>query len=100
MSPPTDVRRRPGPLDLTGSKKDIPPPLPSAIATARVIEDLGQIQYPDGIKSPKVELNVGAKDGKFRYDRDFLLQFMSLCREKPDMLPPLDAIGIEPLDQA
>jgi Eukaryotic translation initiation factor 4G1 len=31
-----------------------------------------------------------------RYDRDFLLQFMSICKEKPDMLPPLDSIGLEP----
>jgi translation initiation factor 4G len=25
---------------------------------------------------------------------------MSICKEKPDMLPPLDAIGLEPTDQA
>lgn len=35
-----------------------------------------------------------------RYDRDFLLQFMSVCKEKPDMLPPLDAIGLEPSDSS
>jgi translation initiation factor 4G len=35
-----------------------------------------------------------------RYDREFLLQFMSICKEKPDMLPPLDAIGLEPTDQS
>ena len=35
-----------------------------------------------------------------RYDRDFLLQFMSICKEKPDNLPPLDAIGLEPSDQS
>lgn len=34
-----------------------------------------------------------------RYDRDFLLQFMSFCKEKPDSLPPLDAIGLEPGEQ-
>ena len=34
-----------------------------------------------------------------RYDRDFLLQFMLICKEKPDKLPPLDAIGLEPSDQ-
>lgn len=34
-----------------------------------------------------------------RYDREFLLQFMSICKEKPDNLPPLDAIGLEPVDQ-
>jgi translation initiation factor 4G len=34
-----------------------------------------------------------------RYDRDFLLQFMLVCKEKPDSLPSLDAIGLEPADQ-
>lgn len=27
------------------------------------------------------------------------MQFMSVCKEKPDSLPPLDAIGLEPADQ-
>jgi len=35
-----------------------------------------------------------------RYDRDFLMQFMSVCKDKPDDLPPLDAIGLEPTDQS
>jgi len=30
------------------------------------------------------------------YDRDFLLQFMNICKEKPYYLPPLDALGMEP----
>lgn len=34
------------------------------------------------------------------YDRDFLLQFMSVCKEKPDSLPSLEAIGLEPSDQS
>ncbi|KAK0195854.1 hypothetical protein F5146DRAFT_1027372 [Armillaria mellea] len=76
-----------------------PAPLPSALATARIIDDLGRVPYPEGIKSPRVELNINAKDGKFRYDRDFLLQFMSICKEKPESLPALDAIGLEPSDQ-
>ncbi|KAJ7270036.1 armadillo-type protein [Mycena haematopus] len=93
-------RRRPGPLDLsTTFKPNIPAALPSALATARIIDDLSRVPYPDNIQSPKIELNINAKDGKFRYDRDFLLQFMSICKEKPDMLPPLDAIGIGPVDQ-
>ncbi|KAL0578928.1 hypothetical protein V5O48_003076 [Marasmius crinis-equi] len=73
-----------------------PQPLPSALSTARMIDDLGRVTYPEGVMSPKVELNVNAQSGKFRYDRDFLLQFMSICKEKPDMLPPLDAIGLKP----
>ncbi|KAJ7782644.1 hypothetical protein B0H16DRAFT_1493850 [Mycena metata] len=91
---------RSSPLDLTGTlKTNIPAALPSALATARIIDDLSRVPYPENIQSPKVELNINAKDGKFRYDRDFLLQFMSICKEKPDMLPPLDAIGIGPVDQ-
>ncbi|KAF8891812.1 hypothetical protein BD779DRAFT_1670764 [Infundibulicybe gibba] len=88
--------------DLKEEVKDkgvISPALPSALATARHIDDLKNVAYPEGIQSPKVELNVNAKDGKFRYDRDFLLQFMKVCTDKPDMLPPLDVIGLEP-DQA
>ncbi|KAJ7030060.1 hypothetical protein C8F04DRAFT_1398149 [Mycena alexandri] len=93
-------RKRPGRLDLTNTHTtNIPAALPSALATARIIDDLSRVPYPENIQSPKVELNINAKDGKFRYDRDFLLQFMSICKEKPDMLPPLDAIGIGPVDQ-
>ncbi|EIM85126.1 uncharacterized protein STEHIDRAFT_81994 [Stereum hirsutum FP-91666 SS1] len=93
-------KRRPGPLNLQSVQAmNIPQPLPSALATARIIEDLHEISYPEGIKSPKVELNANAAKGKFRYDRDFLLQFMAVCKEKPDNLPPLDAIGLEPSDQ-
>lgn len=61
-----EPKRRPGPLDLSGTKGPIVPPLPSALATARIIDDLGGINYPEGIKSPKVELNINAKQGKFR----------------------------------
>ncbi|KAJ6563363.1 eukaryotic translation initiation factor 4G1, eIF4E-binding domain-containing protein, partial [Mycena vulgaris] len=91
----------PGPLDLRSAfKPNISAALPSALATSRIIDDLSRVPYPENIQSPKVELNINAKDGKFRYDRDFLLQFMSICKEKPDMLPLLDAIGIGPVDQA
>jgi hypothetical protein len=40
--------------------------LPSALATARHIKDINRITYPEGIKSPKVELNVNTQKGKFR----------------------------------
>jgi translation initiation factor 4G len=33
-----------------------------------------------------------------RYDREFLLQFMLVCKERPATLPPLDSIGLEPVD--
>ncbi|KAL5504706.1 hypothetical protein ACEPAH_7369 [Sanghuangporus vaninii] len=86
--------------DLSSTHKSVAQPLPSALATARHIQDVYQVPYPEGIRSPKPELNTNAKDGKFRYDRDFLLQFMSVCKEKPDNLPNLEAIGLKPVDQS
>ncbi|KAF8271191.1 eukaryotic translation initiation factor 4G1, eIF4E-binding domain-containing protein [Lactarius quietus] len=78
------------------STSDMPRALPSALATARHIEDINHITYPEGINTPKAELNVNNQNGKFLYDRDFLLQFMNICKEKPDNLPPLDVIGLDP----
>ncbi|KAL4079179.1 ARM repeat-containing protein [Scleroderma citrinum] len=66
----------------------------SAFITARKIDRLDKIKYPDGIRGPKAQLNRNAEDGKFRYDRDFLLQFMAVCRGKPPNLPPLEALEI------
>jgi len=40
---------------------------PSSFTTARKIDSLDEIEYPEGIKGPKAELNRNAKDGKFRY---------------------------------
>ena len=60
------ARRRRSPLDINATKKYTPPPL-SALMTARNIDRLDEIEYPQGIKSPKTELNQNAaKDGKFR----------------------------------
>ena len=65
---PEHPRKRPGPLNLqTTINSSIAPSLPSALATARHIEDINRITYPEGIKSPKVELNVNTQKGKFRY---------------------------------
>ncbi|KAF9529696.1 hypothetical protein CPB83DRAFT_893220 [Crepidotus variabilis] len=98
VSPLIDRRRHPGTLDLTDAKKSNIPAPQSALATARIISDISTVQYPEGVSSPRPDLNKDAKEGKFRYDRDFLLQFMLICKEKPASLPPLDAIGLEPID--
>ena len=63
--------------------------------TAKPITDLSSVNYQAPIQSPSSELNKDAQPGKFRYDRDFLMQFMVLCMEKPDRLPPLEEIGLE-----
>ncbi|KAG1824451.1 armadillo-type protein [Suillus subaureus] len=101
MPSPTEIpRRRSGPLDLISAKRDVSAPPPSALLTARVIGNLSEITYPEGIKGPRVELNVNVRDGRFRYDRDFLMQFMHICKEKPPTLPALDVLGIEPVDRS
>lgn len=67
---PSDSPRklRPAQLDLSSTSKNtsIPAPPHSSLATVRNIEDLGRVPYPEGVMSLKVELNVNAKDGKFR----------------------------------
>ncbi|EPT00360.1 hypothetical protein FOMPIDRAFT_1083084, partial [Fomitopsis schrenkii] len=66
-----------------------------AFATAQSIRDLGSITYPEGIKNPK-ELNANVTHGRFRYDREFLIQFRHVCTGRPESLRSLDAIGLEP----
>ncbi|KAJ6497464.1 armadillo-type protein [Mycena sanguinolenta] len=51
----------------------------SVLAAARIIDDVNSVPYPENIQRPKAELNTNAGNGKFRYDRDFLLQFMPVC---------------------
>lgn len=67
----------------------------SALSSARPIEDIHAISYPGSLKSPNPQLNVSAEPRKFRYDREFLMQFMNICKEKPESLPPLEEIGLE-----
>lgn len=94
---PDDKPKRaiPASLDLSSTKSaDVSAPLPSALASARAIENLASISYPADIKSPRPDLNADAEPGKYRYDREFLMQFMTVCKEKPDGLPNLEAIGM------
>jgi translation initiation factor 4G len=66
-----------------------------SIQSAKFVSEPNAVTYPEGISSPKPELNQQAVGGKFRYDREFLLQFMEVCKEKPESLPPLESIGLE-----
>ncbi|KAG0076970.1 hypothetical protein BGZ92_002164 [Podila epicladia] len=63
-------------------------PAPSG-ASAR-IENFGAVSYPSHIQSPAPD-----GQGKFRYNRDFLMQFMTVCTDKPDSLPSLEVLGGE-----
>ncbi|PVG02628.1 hypothetical protein CPB86DRAFT_531314 [Serendipita vermifera] len=97
-------RTVPGRLDLSGIPKPSPISsgnLASAITSARMITNIYSIAYPikDGITAPETKLNEGVEDGKFRYDRNFLLQFRGLCTEKPPGMAELEEIGLEPAEQ-
>ncbi|KIY45095.1 ARM repeat-containing protein [Fistulina hepatica ATCC 64428] len=91
------------PMDLQVSRRTakghVEAPLQSALATARAIEDLTAVAYPEGIKSPDAKLNVNATHGKFRYDREFLIQFMEICKDRPENMLELHSIGLDPNDQ-
>ncbi|KAI0669629.1 eukaryotic translation initiation factor 4G1, eIF4E-binding domain-containing protein [Trametes maxima] len=71
-----------------------PPSAQTAFSAARPIEDFDGVKYPPGIRGPKPELNMDAKPTKFRYDRDFLLQFRDVCKETPGPSLPLEALGL------
>jgi hypothetical protein len=87
--------------------------LPS-LASVESITHIHEVQYPAGIKRPDAELNVNNEGGKFRYlqygilymtfsaylssryDREFLLQFMPICKQKPHTRYPLAVLSIDP----
>ena len=52
--------------DLSGIRQPVSPAWPSALMTARNIENLDSVLYPEGINGPKPELNQSAEKGKFR----------------------------------
>ena len=72
------------------TKKPVEPPEPSAtlksLTTAKRLEDPTRVSYPDGIASPNPALNEKAPaDRRFKYDKEFLLQFQSIFKEKPSL---------------
>ena len=103
VDPSASAPRRTGPppsLNLSsdaasGSSSNQPSASAQALGSARPIQKIQEIKYPAGTNSPSAQLNENAQSGKYRYDRDFLLQFMSVCRDKPLSLPPLDQLGME-----
>ncbi|KAK5939401.1 hypothetical protein PMZ80_008705 [Knufia obscura] len=72
------------------TKKMAEPPEPSAtlkaLTSARKLEDPTKVSYPDGIVSPNPALNTNAPaDRKFKYNKEFLLQFQNVFKEKPSL---------------
>lgn len=55
----------------------------TALRSARPVDNLMGLQYPEGIASPNPALNPLATATKFKYDKDFLMQFQTVFTEKP-----------------
>jgi translation initiation factor 4G len=94
MGPPSKTgaggrRERPAALTLETSKQ-VEPPQPSAamkaLQSARFLEDPTSIDYPSTVASPNPALNKNApSDRKFKYNKEFLLQFQNVFKEKPSL---------------
>ncbi|KIO33481.1 hypothetical protein M407DRAFT_17736 [Tulasnella calospora MUT 4182] len=65
-----------------------------AVASAKRIGDLGAVTYPKGINAPSEESTRGQKEGRYKYNREFLLQFRLPCRAKPNFASNVDRLGI------
>lgn len=94
MPPPTMAKapgRRVKAADLTlDTKKPVEPPEPSAtlkaLQSAKKLGDILKVVYPSDIASPNPALNANAPaDRGFKYNKEFLLQFQSVFKEKPTL---------------
>lgn len=79
-------KQKPAALKLETAKA-VEPPQPSAqllsLRSARRLTSLNDVSYPPTIASPNPALNTTAPMGKFRYDKNFLVQFQNVFVEKP-----------------
>ena len=93
MPPParsTGTSRRSRPAELTLNTQPTEPPEPSAtlkaLKSAKMLQDPSSVDYPSGVASPNPALNANAPaDRRFKYNKEFLLQFQSVFKEKPSL---------------
>ncbi|OQV05622.1 hypothetical protein CLAIMM_10331 isoform 4 [Cladophialophora immunda] len=92
MPPPAKAPgRRTKAAELTlDTKKPVEPPEPSAtlkaLQSAKKLGDISKVVYPSDIASPNPALNANAPaDRGFKYNKEFLLQFQSVFKEKPTL---------------
>ncbi|KAF2016257.1 hypothetical protein BU24DRAFT_462436 [Aaosphaeria arxii CBS 175.79] len=63
-----------------------PTPAMQSLKSARFLQVRNElINYPEGIKSPNPALNPSHKSKGRQYDKDFLLQFQDVFKEKPSV---------------
>ncbi|KAF8537854.1 hypothetical protein BDD12DRAFT_806565 [Trichophaea hybrida] len=88
MPPPKQQpRSKPSPLNLQIKTNEPGPPSAAltALRSARPVKNLEHLQYPEGIQSPNLALNPMASTTKFKYDKEFLMQFQTVFTEKPSV---------------
>lgn len=85
-----------GDTDIGATTIEQPPHQTAAMKSlhdALSIEDFSKISYPPSILSPILALNANApSDRKFKYNKEFLLQFQKVYKEKP-LVDDWDAIN-------
>ncbi|OXV08971.1 hypothetical protein Egran_03264 [Elaphomyces granulatus] len=89
VRPSGPKREKPAALKLETNKPVEPPQQTAAMKSlhsARFIQDPSKICYPLSIVSPSPALNANApSDRKFKYNKEFLLQFQAVFKEKPSL---------------
>jgi translation initiation factor 4G len=85
----TFPKQKPAALKLE-TNKTIEPAQPTAgmqsLRSARMLQLQNEsVNYPDGIKSPNPALNQGSKSKGRQYDKNFLMQFQEVFKEKPSV---------------
>lgn len=84
---PATEKKRPSNLNLesnTSVDKALPSAMMTSLRTSRHISNISLVTYPVGIKAPDATINKNAKDGRIKYDKDFLLQFQRVYTDKPN----------------
>lgn len=82
------AKAKPAHLKLETSKsveRAEPTPGMQALKSARFLELKEEAKYPDGFKSPNPALNQNQRTKGRAYDKDFLLQFQPVFKEKPSV---------------
>lgn len=112
MAPPANVapskplsatKPKPAALKLE-TNKSVEPAQPTAgmqaLKSARFLQVRAElVKYPEGIQSPNPALNLSNKAKGRQYDKDFLLQFQDVFKEKPSVdwdLKLKETVGDEP----
>ena len=99
----TSTKPKPAALKLE-TNKSVEPAQPTAgmqaLKSARFLQVRAElVKYPEGIASPNPALNLGSKSKGRQYDKDFLLQFQEVFKEKPSVdwdLKLKESVGDEP----